>query len=311
MPGDERLNALEGEFKLMRGEVKQSLVDVRDFLLSLKLPQQDEDPAPGQAAEAPEENAGPEAIVPAAQTEPAQQNLPLRPQESQTPLHPSADRLPDVPHEDFGNWEAVALDKPMPLKPEAEPQVEQDMPVEAPQTEKEYPPCRNEEDKVDKRSAGERNAPGPQVNMLTNLIRWVSVARSELGAEQVPVLLDIYAMAGHMPPGLKEMILKLADSVGQQQGQGGSADTWSRLALELHGILSGGGDPTDIRLPDAEGNESEQKEEAKEDQPDQPVRLRLVLPGSDGLEREFAINLTPEATCNGRSSGNGNGKAGK
>lgn len=303
MPADERLNALEGEFKLLRGEVKQSLVDVRDFLLSLKLPQREYD---DQDAPQPEET-GPEPVAPPRQQEPFQEALgPPRLPENQAPWVPLVEEQPDIQSAVSRDWMAAAPEGPSFPAQTVELEAEQDQNLEMPRPEEESPHTR-EGDKVNKSDAGERGSPGPQVNMLTNLIRWVLSARAEVGTDQVPALLDIFAMSGHMQPGLKEMILKLADSLGEQQGPGGSADTWSRLAQELHGILSGGGDPAELRLPEAE----KEREKEKETDTDQPVRLRLVLPGSDGSEREFAINLMPEAAGNGRSGGNGNSSKGE
>ena len=83
----------------------------------------------------------------------------------------------------------------------------------------------------------------PQVNMLGNLIRWVSVAKGKLGVEQLPTFLEVYGICGNLSLELKEVILHLADQVEQQPEEMASADVWSQLILELHGILAGGGTP--------------------------------------------------------------------
>ena len=47
-------------------------------------------------------------------------------------------------------------------------------------------------------------------------------------------------MSRELTPGLKELILHLSDTVEERTGDASMADNWTRLTLELHGILSGG-----------------------------------------------------------------------
>ena len=82
-----------------------------------------------------------------------------------------------------------------------------------------------------------------QVNLLASLIRWVSVARREIGIEQLPVFLDTYAISGHLPPEVEGAIMRLAEVVDTQPVEWADVDrseAWSRLILGLHGILTGG-----------------------------------------------------------------------
>jgi hypothetical protein len=51
----------------------------------------------------------------------------------------------------------------------------------------------------------------PQINLLSNLIHWASKARKEIGPEQLPVFLDIYATTGDLSPEVKDVILRLAE----------------------------------------------------------------------------------------------------
>jgi hypothetical protein len=80
-----------------------------------------------------------------------------------------------------------------------------------------------------------------QANQLPNLIRWVSVAKKEIGSSQLPTFLEAYSVRGHLTPAMKEIILHLAAVVAEGSTEPSSADVWSRLTLELHGILSDGG----------------------------------------------------------------------
>ncbi len=135
-----------------------------------------------------------------------------------------------------------------------------------------------------------------QVNMMANLTRWVAVAKRDIGKEQLPRFLDIFAIAGAMPPGLKEAIMNLAEIFDERATGNDSADAWSRLILELHGILMGGGRPAFHRNQAITGNGhagmSEAPHEAAEAR-QEPIRLKLVLPTRSGLEKEFSVVLDP------------------
>ena len=50
-----------------------------------------------------------------------------------------------------------------------------------------------------------------QVNLLANLIRWVSVAKKEIGIEQLSVFLDVYAICCKLSEEMKVIILHLAE----------------------------------------------------------------------------------------------------
>jgi hypothetical protein len=277
----------------------------------------------------------------------------------------------------------------------------------------------------------------PQVNLLANLLRWVSAARKEIGGGQLPTFLEVYGTTGNLSPQVREVILHLADveaeeasdaasvwgqlmreqlatylevqsvngnlslelkegilritdimaqqssdarnasvwdqlmndqlatflevhsangqlsaevkegilritgamaqpspgknvaDMAQQPAERNIADIWSQLILELHGILSGGGTPLHPLQPFWSGKEEEAttiedgaEECGKEDEPVRleqdepvmqeedksaevrPVRLKLVLPIGDGVEKEFNINLVPdmgEEDSSGRS----------
>jgi len=116
----------------------------------------------------------------------------------------------------------------------------------------------------------------------------------------------------------------MADVVEQQSEGTAEADVWSRLILELHGILAGGGASVQLRpFWNSEGNEAEMGEAemkvesqgdespaAKESElvalkEDKPVKLKLVLPIGDGAEKEFEIgefNVSLDREGNGIDS---------
>jgi hypothetical protein len=139
----------------------------------------------------------------------------------------------------------------------------------------------------------------PQVNLLANLIRWVSVAKREVGVEQLPTFLDTYAISEALSAELRQGVLQLAEVVAEQPGTADSdmANAWSRLILELHGIISGGGMPSSVQEPSLDlSDESESSpcgiEPECEDPDAEPVEAKLALPTDDDLtERDFTIAL--------------------
>jgi hypothetical protein len=62
----------------------------------------------------------------------------------------------------------------------------------------------------------------PQVNLLSNLIHWAAKARKEIGVEQLPFFLDIYATTGDLSPETKEVILRLAEVTADQASGSGT-----------------------------------------------------------------------------------------
>jgi hypothetical protein len=143
----------------------------------------------------------------------------------------------------------------------------------------------------------------PKVNMLANLINWVAKAKKEIGDELLPTFLDVYGVSGHLPPELKEVILNLAETTKEKTEPCTDAEVWSQAMLSLHGILTGGDAPLNPSISSWESSSSgqEQEEEIIEvDKPqDKPIKLKLVLPNSDGKEKEYCLDLTPESNGNG------------
>ena len=137
----------------------------------------------------------------------------------------------------------------------------------------------------------------PPVNLMSNLIRWVSNAKRELGSEQLPIFLEVYGISGHLSPELKEVILYLADITSGQSAESNAAEIWSRLISELHGILTGGDAPLHPVKPSwndgrDEIKPSEAEVETQADKPiDKPLKLKLVLSNGEGTDKEFCIDL--------------------
>ena len=262
---EKRVEGLEGEFKLIKGEVKQSLIDIRDYVLEGKpvpqsapleggpvqevppvkqmgsqpidasKPSQEQpeyerleeivdEELPGASEEAPFEQ------LPPFQEEPVQEDpfdqLPPFQEEpvQEAPLPEETDSLPPE------------ASKPPEKQPEPE-QLEDKVEEKLPEPSKEEKlPEPSKEEKMSEKASGSML----QANQLPNLIRWVSVAKKEIGSAQLPTFLEAYGVRGHLSSEMKEVILHLAVVVSEQPSDASPADVWSRLTMELHGILTDG-----------------------------------------------------------------------
>lgn len=323
---NKKLETLEQELKLMKGELKQSLASVRDYLLNMELPSSEfatvlaalgggggdqnvsmkgsfttgkdtglDEPAQEEPSfEEPQESIiEEESIEPESELSQEDrlndQDEPLTPESELPPEEEMADHdenfepaseLPSEEEESGEQDESFVPESELPA--EEEPQMEHGM-INA-----------------------EASQSTPKVNLLANLITWVSRAKKEIGNEQLPTFLEVYGISGHMSPELKEVILHLADIAAEQPEDAETAEIWSQSMLALHGILTGGEAPlypvtpfwneSDSETPPSEDEVTEAKAEKPEDM---PLKLKLVFPSGDGKSQEFCINLTPEVNNNG------------
>jgi len=199
MEVDKKIETLEGELKLMRGEVKQSLANIRDFLHNLELP-----PSPVEAALAADDgsrlNLGGGLAMNSAGA--AARVVPPVVAAQETASVPGSGGEPSKGSAGTGSQpvisEAVAQERvsaPRQIVIGAPPEVPE---PEVPEPEeKETPPAilevpdqllpqSEEVERAPERIMVDRvreqvSPPIPQVNMLANLIRWVSMAREKLG----------------------------------------------------------------------------------------------------------------------------------
>jgi hypothetical protein len=149
------------------------------------------------------------------------------------------------------------------------------------------------------KSATEMQPSTPKVNLLANLINWVARAKKEIGHEELSAFLEVYGISGHLSPELKEAILQLAEITAEQSDEANRAEVWSQTMLSLHGILTGGDAPLyPFKSTVFNTEEMVDEEEIIEvDKPkEEPVKLKLVFPNGDGKSREFCVDLTPDTT---------------
>jgi hypothetical protein len=156
------------------------------------------------------------------------------------------------------------------------------------------------------RTASEVNRSVPRVNMLANLISWVSRAKREIGSENMATFLEVYGVSGHLTPELKDVILQLSEISDEQLEAATNAEIWSQSMLSLHGILTGGDAPLHPVAPallNAENRAEPTDEEVIEvgKSSDKQAKLKLIFPNGDGESKEFCINFTPETENEGEA----------
>ncbi|MFH1651015.1 MAG: hypothetical protein ABID87_02765 [Chloroflexota bacterium] len=326
MEMDKKLEMLEGELKLMKGEVKETLSSVRDYLQRAKLPTNDTVLIPASDNEQlrPVVVSGGVVsggtVVAPPQTSAAPAATPSRGSNIYGDESPSVIGMPAAPAAPAGVGSTRRARHAEPR----EDVLEMEVPAAAPQTtaavplmEETFPEYEDyddgEDEEIDIGSDGvlpdfgpvtpgpEAGPPTPQVNLLANLIRWVASTRQQIGPEQLPTFLEVYGVTGNLSPELKEVILQLVEITSGQEDAGNTADVWSRLILELHGILAGGGVPflSGKGLPRMQDDLAAELEAelAEETRPEvRPLKLKIVYPGgTDGAEKEVTIDLNPEA----------------
>jgi hypothetical protein len=331
-----KLDALQEEIKLMKGELKQSLSSVRDYLLNMELPSSEisniltELGDEGQSVNmkgslsAPKEEPKMEEPVnedtqamedeeaadtddlldleqPQDETEETSEETPedMTSEEEELPEEEvSEEEIPEIEEEELPSAEEELLpqDEISEEYPEEELQPEMSEEIE------EEEPLMQEEPLMETGNYEDLNLSVPKVNMLANLINWVSRANKEIGKDNIETFLEVYGISGHLSQELKEVILRLSEIAEQASDINTSTEIWSQAMLLLHGILTGGDAPLHPAISSWNGEEKVAEEEIIEvDKPkDNSVKLKLVLPDEDGEDKEFCINLTPEADGHGK-----------
>ena len=334
MVDDKKLESMEQDLKLMKGELKQSLSSVRDYLLNMELPSSEfatvlaalggdgeqkvtmkgsfsgappeaEKPAEAEGTEG-TEDAGYEEIREEEEYEPEEESSSegeegaVNQEEgySEEAGPAAAEYSEEYPEEGEGHEEEY-------FEPEAESPAEEDLDVtEEPLMPEACLPLDGEREILPGNLGAEALQSPPKVNLLANLMHWVNKTKNEIGIEQLPIFLEVYGISGHLSPDLKELIMHMAEISPEKAEEENNAETWSRAMLSLHGILTGGDAPLHpVRSfwpeEDAEPEE-EPADEAETEQPeDAPFKLKLVLPGSNGGSQEYCLDLKPEASSNG------------
>ena len=332
---NKRLDILEGDFKLMKGELKETLSNVRDYLTEIKFPPPVDIDIPsfgdettinmkgalgaaaaamqpiiiqGSSLMAPPAPAAAGPVPPAAS---APSPAPPAPAAASPAPPASGSAGPATSSPEFTN-------PTLPMSQMADLPIEEAISQSFEPRERlgssdtpEWPLYEEIENlgsvglddrDYGKKVAEEASQSAPGVNLLANLIRWVATAKREVNSEQLLTLLEVYGISGYLSPELKEVILHLADITEQQSSEENAADIWSRLTLELHGILGGGDALPRIMKPVWDEGESDTppSDMVSEDnkQEEKTLKLKLVLSSGDE-NKEFSIDLNPESSTPG------------
>jgi hypothetical protein len=240
MPIEDQVKILESEFKLIKSELRQTLVSVRDFLLDLKVPPMQEDslngnqsqpgPSPNTSAKPDEAaNSRPDNGSDAGLTE----TFPAEPEPaSEYDALDNGDALPPASPEPVGTFELpTETNEPFDFNDENTGVTA----GEIPNINEDNSPSPCFEGKKDMNTE-ENCSSVSQVNLLANLIRWAAVARQEIGMEQLPVFLDLYAVSGNLSAETRDLILHLAE-VAADPGLENKALDRNRLLNEQIGIF--------------------------------------------------------------------------
>jgi len=333
MAVEKRLENLSEEIKLLKGEIKNSLTSVRDYLLNMELPSSEfstilaalSGENNGQKISldgglSPEQRA--EEAIPDEAGEPTEGLVQPPPEEDLIDLEQPEDLL--VGEEELNDMLQPEEEAEEPLEEElVEEEIsdEEESPEEEEEEEEETEEAvdenmenleaDNEDSGLESETPVEEEQPmelerttvdtsqgTPKVNMLANLINWVAKAKKEIGEELLPTFLDVYGVSGHLSLELKEVILHLAERTKEKTEPCTDADIWSQAMLSLHGILTGGDAPLNPPIPSWESALEDQETEEEiievDKAQDKPVKLKLVFPSSNGKDKEYCLDLTPE-----------------
>ena len=164
MDTEKQLQTMEDELKLLKGELKETLSSVRDYLLNMETTDGENTPLPSK-------------------------DILREEAESKQSFDKSSDTTEEfqmLDDEDIenipGTEEAFIGGVDFPFEGQ---------PNEYPELSKEF------------------NRSVPRVSFLTNLINWVSVARREIGDEQLPAFLEVYGISGHLSSEMKDIVSRV------------------------------------------------------------------------------------------------------
>jgi hypothetical protein len=311
--GGDKMETIQEELKLLKGELKQSLASVRDYLLNMELPASEFstilealDGGEGQKVTmtgtlgtpteaSPSEETRQEIIEPETEIPPENDNL-IDVEE------PPPDESPELTEDSLaGEDEEPAIQETMRTDDESAEESQPEIPEtpeKAPEPELELPMEEDQPIDLD-RIVSEEGLSTPKVNMLANLITWVAKAKKEIGYDQLPTFLEVYGISGHLSSELKEVILQLAQITAETPEVVNDPEIWNQAMLSLHGILTGGDAPAHPIIPfltdsDEDTTPTEDESAGDEKPKEMPVKLKLVFPNGDGKSKEFCINLTPD-----------------
>ena len=246
---EQKVDYIEGELGLMKGEIKQTLVDLREFIMKQGAPFAVTGTPPQATATQPQitmpqlqaTDAQPQASAPQATSDGTPDAVGLLgiktvslaegPQAAQASAEPEAEQQEvgfspgDIQRmmeeaRAQGREEAGAelreppnpssgTSGPAAVKNPADALPEVQV-VPSSQPTGQAPPDRAEATELPPNREAFSDISALDANLLTNLTRWVGGVKRRLGADQLGGLLEIYKLTGHLPPVVEKLIYFLA-----------------------------------------------------------------------------------------------------
>ncbi len=226
---------------VMKGEIKQTLVDLREFIMRQGSPFASAEA--GAAVGAPPGDL--QRLLREAR-ESVREEASAGIRSEVEALRREADALREEEPASGPAEDAVAAEEPP--TPQAEQPADEREParprvVRVQQT---APAAGQESERVGISAAADVDpAFGPlDANLLTNLMRWVGSVKRRLGASQLPGFLEMYKLTGHLPPVMERLILHLAELDAlpdESYDQIFTLDDLMDSLLQLHAIVYGPG----------------------------------------------------------------------
>ena len=242
---ERKIETIEGEMGVMKGEIKQTLVDLREFIMRQGSPFASAEAGAAAVGAPPSDlqrllQEARESVREEASAGVRSEVEALRREAESL----SADEPATGPDQDIAA--AAATEEPLPppaQQPAAESAPEQPRVVRIQQT---APAAGQEAERVSISAAADVDpAFGPlDANLLTNLMRWVGSVKRRLGASQLPGFLEMYKLTGHLPPVMEKLIYHLAELDAlpdESYDQIFTLDDLMDSLLQLHAIVYGPG----------------------------------------------------------------------
>ena len=241
---ERKIETIEGEMGVMKGEIKQTLVDLREFIMRQGSPFASAEAGPAVGAPPTDLQ---RLLREARESVREEASAGLRSEVEA--LRREAESLStDDPATGSGEDVAAtaATEEPLPppaQQPAAERGPEQPRVVRIQQT---APAAGQETERVSISAAADMDpAFGPlDANLLTNLMRWVGGVKRRLGASQLTGFLEMYKLTGHLPPVMEKLIYHLAELDAlpdESYDQIFTLDDLMDSLLQLHAIVYGPG----------------------------------------------------------------------
>jgi len=252
---EDRVATLETEFKIIKGEIKALLLDVRETVNDMENPFR----SPGQGMGIP---GGMNERLAEAKDFPAIENPLMREISAANEIDamieeekeevPEATELPVAEKFPAAEVKKFRLEDPEEENPENEPEI-QEIQAEILKISQEPAPKVPEiaeDPDIQEKTAKPEEAPRevPKITMengvdtytLVELMRWTDYTLSTIGRKRLEEVLDLYALTGHLPEKVKDVILNIAKLSTANVAEDNQVTMTDNITVisQLHEIIS-------------------------------------------------------------------------